>query len=324
MKKKILSLMCVATLALAGCGGSSGSGATAANDGEWKFERKIEIVCPWGAGGGADTTLRTFASAMEKEIGVPIVINNKTGAGGATGVDFAVKQPADGYTWLLSTQSPILAQLTGATDVKVYENTIPVSRLVHDTNIIVAGKDAPYNNLEELMAYVDANPGKVKAGCMTITGLDGLIIKLVFGDKVEAVAYSEGAQLNADIMGGHMSLGVVGPAEVLGLVQSGDVKPIVVCSEQRLTMPEYADTECTGELGVDAYFGPARGIFAAPGTPEAAIKAFDEAAARAVETAEFKEWAAGQGLDQRPGYLNASDYKAWWDAEYESLKALLQ
>lgn len=297
------------------------AGSDAVSD--WKWERKVEIICPWGAGGGADTTLRTFATALEAELGVAVVVNNKAGAGGVTGVDFALKQPADGYTWLLSTQSPILAELTGVTDLKIYESTIPVARLVHDTNIIIAGKNAPYNNLTELMEYIDANPGEIKAGCMSITGLDGLTVKLTFDGKVEAIAYTEGAQLNADIIGGHMPLAVVGPAEVLGLVQSGDVKVIAVCSENRLTMPEFTEVECTGELGVESYYGPARGIFCADGTPEAAIKAFEAAAEKAVASELFQEWAKTQGLDQRQGYLNAEDYKVWWKGEYDGLKSLL-
>ncbi len=331
--KKIVLLLCAAVmLVAAGCSGSPAapaapaaaqSGGAAPADAEWKWERRVEFICPWGAGGGADTTLRTFAAAFEKEIGQPVVINNKAGAGGVTGVDFAAQQPADGYTWFLNTQSTILAQLTGATDVKVYENCVPVTRLVHDTNIIVTGKDSPYNNLTELKAYIEEHPGEVKSGCMAITGLDGLTVKLTFDGKVEPVAYSEGAQLNADLMGGHMQLGCVGPAEVMGLLESGDLKTIVVCSENRMTLPVFENVECTGELGVESYYGPARGMMCAPGTPEAAIRAFEAAAEKAVASEEFQSWAKTQGLDQRPGYMGVDDYKAWWDGQYEGLKALL-
>lgn len=321
--KRLVSLLCASALMLAAAGCASNKQPVAVANGEWKWERRVEFICPWGAGGGADTTLRTFAAAFEKEIGQPVVINNKSGAGGVTGVDFAIQQPADGYTWFLNTQSTILAQLTGATDVKVYENSVPVSRLVHDTNIIVASKNAPYNNLTELLAYIEEHPSEIKAGCMAITGLDGLTIKLTFDGKVEPVAYTEGAQLNADLMGGHMQLGCVGPAEVMGLLESGDLKTIVVVSENRMTLPVLKDIECTGELGVKSFYGPARGMFCAPGTPEAAIKAFEEAAKKAVESEEFQSWAKTQGLDQRPGYLGSAEYKTWWDAEYEGLKSLL-
>ena len=117
--KKFLSLALAMAMALTltACGGggagSTPSGSTG-GDG-FKFQRKIEIVCPWGAGGGADTTVRQFATQLEKELGQSVVVNNVSGAGGVSGVQYAIQQPADGYTWLLCTPSPMLAQITGAT-----------------------------------------------------------------------------------------------------------------------------------------------------------------------------------------------------------------
>ena len=194
-------------------GGDAKAEAAAAGDAaasDWTWERNIEIVCPWGTGGGADTTLRAFATALESEIGVKVVVNNKSGAGGVTGVQFATSQPADGYTYLLCTQSPMLAQITGSTDFDVYGSIKPLCQLVHDVNVFVAGKDEPYNNMEELKEYLKANPGSVKCGVMTITGLDAACVQGAFDGEVEAVAYTEGSQLNADIVGGHINLGCEG------------------------------------------------------------------------------------------------------------------
>ncbi len=324
MKKVITLVVTLAMLAVAfaGCGNASSSAAPGASGSsaapaEWKFERKVEIICPWGTGGGADTTVRTFATALEKELGVPVVVNNKAGAGGVTGVEFATSQPADGYTFLLCTPSPLLAQVAGATDFDVYGKIHPLVQLVHDCNILVAGKDAPYNNYKELMEYVDANPGSVKAGVMTITGLDGACVKAAFGDKIEAVAYTEGAQLNADVIGGHVGLATVGPAEVAAMVQSGDMKVIMSFTENKLTMPGYENVEAAGEIGVDVFFGPARGIFYTTGTPEGAIKAFEAAAEKAVASDTFQNWAKSEGLDQRPGWKNTVDYTAAWEADYQ-------
>lgn len=164
MKKRTLSLALAAAMAvsLAGCGSSSsgtadkpaetksaeGAQDTGAEEAasDWKWERNVEIICPWGTGGGADTTLRTFASALEKELGVSVVVNNKAGAGGVTGVQFATSQPADGYTYLLCTQSPMLAQISGATDFDVYGKIKPLCQLVHDCNIFVTSSKSPYSN----------------------------------------------------------------------------------------------------------------------------------------------------------------------------------
>lgn len=96
----------------AGGGSSSAPAATtaAANQGdaaqaEWKWERKVTLVCPWGVGGGADSTLRPLQTVLQDELGVPVEIVNVEGAGGANGIDFTCKQPADGYTYVLGTQA---------------------------------------------------------------------------------------------------------------------------------------------------------------------------------------------------------------------------
>lgn len=336
--KKFLSmaLALAMVLTLAACGGGSGDSGTAGAGGAsgggsaggdtpdagFQFERRIEIVCPWGSGGGADTTLRQFATQLEKELGQSVVVNNVSGAGGVSGVQYAIDQPADGYTWLLCTPSPMLAQISGATDVDVYGSITPVCNLVWDCNIFVTGKDAPYNNYTELMEYVEANPGSVQCGVMSLTGLDNACVIGAFGDKIEAVGYSEGAQLNSDVIGGHVGLACVGPAEVLSMVQSKDMKAIMVCKEDRMTVPDYADVESAGELGVDCYYGPYRGIFCKNGTPQEAVDAFVAAAEKAVASSDFQAWAKTQGLDQRTGWMDTATYQAQWNSDHDELSAL--
>lgn len=328
MKKfAALALALVMAFSLVGCGSKStaakSNSSTASSSDGWTWDHNIEIVCPWGAGGGADTTLRTFATALEKEIGVKVVVNNKEGAGGTTGVSYAEQQPADGYTWLLCTQSPLLAQLTGASTTDVKSGITPVCQLVHDTNVIVTGKDSPYSTFEELQAYIKKNPGKVKCGCMSITGLDGLCAKQAFSGDVEAVAYTEGAQLNSDVMSGHIALAVVGPAEIAPMIESGDVKPILVCSEKRMSMSGFKNCECAGDLKIDCYQGPYRGIFCAKGTPKAAVKAFEAAAKKAVASNDFQKWAKSQGLDQRQGWLGMKAFAKEWNGDITNLQKLV-
>lgn len=302
-------------------GGCGGNDQTQTN-GEWEWERKVEIICPWGNGGGADTTTRNFATALEKELGVPVVVNNRAGAGGVSGIEFGAKQPADGYTYIMATPSPLLAQIAGATDYDVYGTLQPLVQMVHDVNIFVTGAKAPYNTYEELMDYVAKNPGKVKAGVMSITGLDTACVKNVFGDAIEPVAYTEGSQLNADVIGGHVGLAVVGPAEVSAMIASGDMKVILTATEERLTLPGFENVQCAGELGLDCFFGPARGIFYIKGTPEKALKAFENAAEKAIASESFQKWAKTEGLDQRQGWKNTADFKAQWDQDYKDLTEL--
>lgn len=320
--KKVL-IAALSTLALAvftGCGGDSSKETKA--PGEWEWERKVEIICPWGTGGGADTTTRTFATALEKELGVPVVVNNRSGAGGVSGIEFGAKQPADGYTYIMATPSPMLAQISGATNYDVYGTLQPLVQMVHDCNIFVTSAKSPYNNYEELIKYAEENPGKVKAGVMTITGLDAACVMSAFGDKIEPVAYTEGSQLNADVIGGHVGIACVGPAEVSAMVASGDMKVLFTATEKPLTLPGYENVKCAADLGIDCFFGPSRGIFYIKGTPEGALKSFEAAAEKAIASEFFQKWAKTEGLDQRQGWLNTADFKAQWDEDYKSLTEL--
>ena len=94
--KKIVSLVLavVMLVAVAACASA-----------EFKFERKIDLVCPWGVGGGADSTLRPMASLLQDILGVPVEVVNVEGGSGVNGVEHTYKQPADGYTFMLGTQS---------------------------------------------------------------------------------------------------------------------------------------------------------------------------------------------------------------------------
>jgi len=315
-----LSLTLVAlTLALTGCAPRQ------TQEEGFKFTRSVEIVVPWGTGGGADTTVRAFVPALEKALGVAVVVNNVSGGGGVLGFEHAYRQPADGYTFMLGTQSHLLAYHQALTTVNPVEAFVPVVRLVHDTNIIVASARAPFKNFDELLAYIRANPGVVKAGVLTVTGLDAFMIKQTFqqaGVEVPLVPFSTGAELNAAILGGHVHLAVVGPAEVKGLLAAGDMQAIIVAAEKRISM--LPDVTATGEKGIESFLGPMRIIFAKQGTPEAAIKAFEAAAVTAHASAEFQTWMKANALDQRPAFANSADIKTIWAEQNTTLKALYE
>ena len=97
MKKLVcLAIALVMVLGLAACASA-----------EFKFERKIDLVCPWGVGGGADSTLRPMATLLQDILGVPVEVVNVEGGSGVNGVEYTYKQPADGYTFMLGTPVPV-------------------------------------------------------------------------------------------------------------------------------------------------------------------------------------------------------------------------
>lgn len=330
MKKKALLVLSVVLILsmLSGCSSPASPSASAAPDAsgtkEWKFERKIEIVIPFGPGSGTDTTIRAFAPLMEKELGVPININNVEGASGVKGAEFLNKQPADGYTFAMYTPSHLIAAVNKTTNFDILNETIPVIRLVQDSNMILAGKNVPYNNFTELVEYAKANPGKAKIGLMSVAGIDAVSVQQLLdlaGIDVPLVPYSSGAEANAAVIGGHLDMVLTSPFDANAYLESGDMKGIVVLSEARAS--NAPDVECTKELGYEAYIGPWRAIVAKKGTPEEAIAAFEAAAVKVCASPEWDAWKESVALNDREGYANREDFTKIWSDQYELMKNML-
>lgn len=291
---------------------------------KWVFDRPVEIVIPFGPGSGTDTTIRAWAPLMEKELGVSITINNVEGAGGVKGAEFLAKQPADGYSFAMYTPSHVIAAVDGTTSFDILNDTIPVTRLVQDSNIILAGKDTPYNNFDELVAYCKANPDKKPTlAMMSINGIDGASAQQlcdVAGIELSFIPYASGAEANAAIMGGHTDMVLTSPFDGNAYLESGDMKGIILLAEKRAT--NLPDVQCTGDLGLEAYIGPWRGIVAMKGTPQGAIDALEAAAIKVNDMEEWTGWKETVGLNDRPGFANQEDFKKIWSDYYETMKKL--
>ncbi len=293
--------------------------AVATAESSWKFERKIEIVCPWGVGGGADSTIRPMASLLKDILGVEVEVVNVEGAGGVTGVEYTYKQPADGYTFMLGTQSLIMQDLQGTTSMDYRSEFIPVAKLVHSINIIAASKKAMdqkgYTNFSEMVEYAKANPYGINVGMLTATGADGAGLQQTLeGLEVTEIPYSGGAEMNAALVGGHIDLMITGTTEIAGLIESGDVVPLVCLFDKRMEL--YPDMQSTGELGIDSYIGTWRGIMAKAGTPEGAIDTLVAAIAKAVETDTWQEFLVQSTLNERQGFSSGQEFADLFESEY--------
>lgn len=307
--KKLLCALLVVTAIVAG---------TAANA-EWKFERKIDLICPFGVGGGFDTTLRPLAPLLKEILGVEVEVINVTGGSGANGVEFAYKQPADGYTFLAGTQNFVILDLQGLFSMDYKYEFIPVCKMLHSTNIIAGSKKAldakGCKTYADLLAYIKEHPYEVSVGMITSTGVDGVSLRQsIKGYDVNEVSYNGGAEMNSALVGGHIDIVITGTDEIDGLVRSGDIIPLCAVSETR--MKKYPEMQCTGELGINSFVGPWRGLLAKKGTPVEAMEALADAVAKAVERPEWKEFLHLSGQDDRPGYLNRKDSIDMFEEEY--------
>lgn len=345
MKKKLLALACavMAMLVLASCAGTPSTPDTndpstsdPTENTEWTWERKVTLVCPWGVGGGADGTLRPLQPVLQDILGVPVEIVNVEGAGGANGIDFTCKQPADGYTYVLGTQSHIMLDIQKILPEDFKAEMQPVAKLVHSINIIASSKkamDGKYTNFTEFVDYAKAHPQELTCGMLTATGADAVSLKQTLAgglgcditeveQYIKIVNYGGGAELSSAMVGGHVNICITGADEIQGLIESGDIVPLVSMSENRMsTLP---DLECTGELGIDSYVGTWRGIFCRVGTPQGAIDAMSAALEQAWNTDDYQTFLKNACYLDRPGYANAADFQTLIDEEYVTFEDYLK
>ena len=322
MKKKIINLLCLLLcLSLSACEKQSVDEGPAK---EWAWEYNIDIICPWGEGGGADTTLQAFRKSLQEVVGTDVVVEHKTGSGGIAGMQYAQTKPADGYFYLLATQSMLLMQISGETDYDVYHSIHPLCRLVYDCNLFVTAPDASLRSYEELHAYALDHPGELRCGLMSLMGLDSACVNAAFGDIVDIVQYQDGRTMLEDAANGAVDFAICGPGEATDMLSAGQLYIVMSCTEEPVTIRGYdAPIPCAGQLGLDCFYGPGRGIFYFDGTPEEAIEAFERDAKAAVESESFQRFLREQNLDLRPGWLGREEYQQQWDNEYAELSVIL-
>ncbi len=200
-------------------------------------ERPITLIVPWGAGGGTDAVARILATLMEKDLGQPINVVNRTGGSGVVGHQAISAAPPDGYTIGIITVEIGMMHHQGLTDLKGSSYT-PIALVNADPAGIQVRADAPYKNVGDLVAAIKANPGKFKASGTGQGGIWHLAIAGFLRDqKVDPAALpwvpSNGAApgLN-DLVAGGVEVVPCSLPEARALIEAGKVKSLAVMDPQ--------------------------------------------------------------------------------------------
>lgn len=279
-------------------------------------ERKVEIVVGFGPGSGTDITARALSEPLSEVLGVPVVVTNIEGSQGLNGLEYAYKQPADGYTLMLTTQTQLITQIYGLSEIKFTEEFEPVSRLCHDVTILGASATGRFKSLEELTEFAKANPKAVKIAGLAATGLDGMIIKqfvMNSGMDLDLVSFGGTSDCLSALLGDHVDLTICEIATAKSLIESGDMIGMMVLSENEL---EGIDIPCSLDLGIDATIGAWRGLSIKKGTDPEIIKYLEDAIAKAMESESWQEFLKNNMLNYREGYANAEQFAEIWEEEY--------
>lgn len=314
--KKLISTVVVAGIALgvAGCAKQTTGSAN--------FPTKsINIIVPYSAGGGTDITTRAIADAAKAHISQPLVVVNKTGAGGAVGMGEGANSAPDGYnvttvTVELTTLPPQgLATFTNA-------DFIPLLRFNAEPSAITVKADAPWNTVEEFIADAKAKPGEIKignSGIGAIWHLAALALEKEIGATFNHIPYEGANPAVTALLGGHIEAVTVSPAEVAAQVKAGELKIIGVMSPER--SKQFPDVPTLKEKGFDVNVATWRGLAVPKNTPAEVVAILEDTFTKASKEKSFTDFMALQGLNV--AILDKDAFAASIEADNKLFKELI-
>ena len=262
--------------------------------------RPITLIVPWGAGGGTDATARIIGSLLEKELGQPVTVVNRTGGSGVVGHAAIASAPPDGYTIGLATVEIGMMHWQGLTELTGASYT-PIGLVNLDPAGIQVRSDAPYKTVQDLLAAIKANPGKFKASGTGQGGIWHLAIAGLLRDqKIDPASVpwvpSNGAAPGLqDMVAGGVEIAPVSLPEARSLIDAGKVKSLAIMDAKRSAL--YPNVPTLKEaVGSDWAMGAWRGIVAPKGIPAAARDKLSAAVAKVAASKEYTDFMASRGF----------------------------
>lgn len=251
--------------------------------------RPIELVVPFGAGGGTDVLARAYAEATRKYISQPVTVLNKPGASGGIGWQDVISARPDGYKLGVITVELVTLPHMGLVKF-THEDFVPIARLNADPAAITVQANAPWNTIEEFLAAARKNSGEMKvgnAGQGSIWHLAAAALEDKTNTKFNHIPFNGAAPAVLALMGGHIDAVAVSPAEVTTYVSSGKLKTLTVMADQRVK--GFDNVPTLKERGIDLSIGTWRGIGAPKGTPPEVVAVLKNLTQKAMTESVLKD-----------------------------------
>jgi tripartite-type tricarboxylate transporter receptor subunit TctC len=259
----------------------------------------VKLLVGYAAGGPVDAAARAFAPVFARELGQAVVVENRVGAAGAlAGAAVAKSAPSAGEIYFAASPTlTISPHVLKAMPFDPRKDLAPVAPVLTYANVLVANLDQPFKNVNELVAYARANPGKIaygSAGMGASNHLSGELFAKRAGIQMVHVPYKGNAPAMTDVMGGQiqMMFDIIGSARTY--IDGGKVRPIAVTSRER--NPALPNLPSMAELGIKDYdVGGWFGLFGPPAIPADLSARLAAATAKALQDPELRKRWAEQG-----------------------------
>jgi len=278
--------------------------------------KPLKIVVGYPPGGSGDFLTRLAADELQKDLGQPVIVENKPGAGSNIANEFVARAPNDGYTILNAGHMEINRALYKSLTYDPDKDFAPVTLVATGPTIVCVNNDLPVHNLTELIAYAKANPGKLfhaSAGYGSAPHLASVLFESVAGIKFTHVQFKGGGPATQSLLAGDTQVNFATAPTVMGFIRAGRVRALAVSSRDGSpSIPGIPGAEKAGLPGYDFTFW--FGLFVPAGTPQAAIKRIHAAMVKGLAKPDVRDKIALQGMDATPSASPAA-FQAQIDKE---------
>ena len=286
-------------------------------------DHRIRLIVPFAPGGGVDIIARLLADFMSKDLGQPVIVENKPGAGTIVGTQEVARSAPDGYTLTLgSPPFTINPGLYASLPYDTFKAFAPVALIARYFDIVVINPNLPFKSIPELIAYAKANPNKLNfgsSGIGTSIHLSGELFKSMAHIEMTHVPYKGTAPAVNDLLSGQVQIMFSTIPSVAGFVRNGQLRAIAITADHR--SPAFPDVPTVAESGLPGFVVEGwYGLIAPAGTPTDVLTVLNASVARAIGAGVFKTIETNEGLTFTAGtpddfdrYLK-NDAARWSDA----------
>jgi len=293
MKHPIMNALSVAVTL-----GVSALAAPATALADWP-DHAINLIVPFPAGGGTDTFARPLAQQLSLQLGQPVVVDNKGGAGGTVGAAVAAKAKPDGYTFFMGgAHHAVAPSLYKNLSYDIQKDFVPVALLAQPPQVVVVNPSKlPVTSLEELIEYARKRPGEINfgtAGKGSTHHLAGELFALQNGIKLVDVPYQGAGPMLSALIGGQVDLAFDGLGSSAGHIRAGTIKPLAVAATER--SGSFPDVPTAAQAGVPNYdVSTWYALWAPAGTPQPIVDKMVGEVTKALNAPKIREAWANNG-----------------------------
>jgi putative tricarboxylic transport membrane protein len=292
----------------------------------FKPTRTVEVVVHTGPGGGSDLLARAVATMIEKEKLLPVRMQvvNKAGGGGAVAPAYLAEKAGDPHTLGFFTGVWLTNPITTDAAKVTLKDLTPIARLVLEPALIAVKADAPYKTLSDFTTAAKEKPGQLKQSGGSVTSRDNVVRQLLqrsSGARWAFISFPGGGERIAALLGGHVNMMVIEPAEAGEHIRAGNMRVLAQVSERRLS--GFPNVPTLKEAGFDVPAVPqVRGVVAPPGIPPANVAYWEDVFRKLTRTASWKKYLDDNQFED--GYQNAADLSKFYDDFTGTMRGILQ